>query len=224
MPASRNLPDGDRSALRNSERDALFAVLDKGDLRSYVLLRLLYETASRVTELVHLPWSAIDWESRVITVLRLKSGASRKVKIPISKKLVTRLQRYQASLGKIKSLLVFPGNARCQPATKGSKVRGKAAWELCPGAHLIRFEVNRILEHAGVAAGLHPGLRHPHVMKHTRLCDVARHYKDRGAAVQLKELMRWSGHVKTEGLMYYLDDPEDKSKIQKEIQDELESF
>ena len=194
---------GDRKAWTRSERDAFFKAAEQTGAVPYAFLRTAYETASRVTEVLHLRWSDVDLKGRTIRVVRIKG--SKTVVADVSDRLVTAL----GSL-KRKGELLFHSRFSCEERPKGQTRPRKSgmAWEHCPGGHMLRRQVNVWVEAIGKAIELEPGLRHPHTLKHTRLCDEARLYKKEGPAAMLAAVRRLSGHATDSALMIYLDEPE----------------
>jgi integrase len=185
------------------ERDAFFKAAERGGEVQYVFIRTAYETASRVTETLHLQWSDVDFKSKTIHVIRIKG--SKTVVADISDRLVERLGNLSR-----KSALIFPGKFGCEERPKGQIRPRKSgmAWEHCPGGHLRRRLINAWIEIVGRTIELEPGLRHPHTLKHTRLCDEARLYKQDGGAAMIAAVKRLSGHASDSALMIYLDEPE----------------
>lgn len=212
---------GDRKAFTRAERDAFFTAAASAPPPALALLRVLYETASRVTEALHLRWEDVDLKSGTIRVVRLKGSKTKT--LDVGSKLVATLK----ALPK-RSELVFPGDASCAPdPTRKGKVKPRKAgcvWEHCPGGHILRQQVNRWIEEFGKKAGIVPGLRHPHVLKHTRCCDEARANKHLGPAGMIAAVRQLTGHATDSALLIYLDEPEaivEKTKKTKAALDEV---
>lgn len=212
---------GDRKAFTRAERNAFFKVAESFDPLAFTFLRFLYDTASRVTEGLHQRWADVDLKAGTATVRRLKGSHSKT--LDLGSKLV-------AALSKLKKNgeLVFPGEHACapDPSRKGVLKPRKSGcvWENCPGKHLLRQQVNRWFEEIGAKAKIEPGLRHPHVLKHTRLCDEARLHKDSGPAGMIAAVRRLSGHASDGALMIYVDEPEAVAEKVKATKAALDEF
>lgn len=210
--------------MTRTERDAFFKAAQKLSPVRYALMRLAYETASRITEVLHLQWTHVDPTSRTVTINRIKG--SKTIVADVSNKLLRALDSYWGDRRRPKKALLFPGTNCCPKRSRGIKRPRKSgmAWEHCPGPHLVRQQINRWVESVGAAIDLEPGLRHPHTFKHTRLCDEARRYKDEGPAAMIAACRRLSGHESDTALLGYLDDPEVLVERVKNTRAEMEQF
>lgn len=76
-------------------------------LTSYIILRLLWRTGMRVSELLSLRVEDIIWDERVLVVKTLKRRGERKRRIPIDEKTLEYLRKYLEEK-KIKKGKIFP--------------------------------------------------------------------------------------------------------------------
>jgi integrase len=177
------------------ERDRFFGALHARGTVAYAVCRLAYETASRITEVLHLTWDQIDFKKARVRIVRLKG--SEEVRLGLSATLLDVLRALPR-----KNTLVCPGFVRCASGT-------------CPGKHVSRqtawWWVNETRKTAGLELG------HPHTLRHTRLVDVARANKDRPVGVQVAALQEYGGHVTVDSLMLYLNDPVEAKKVNEDI-------
>ncbi len=128
-------------------------------IRLACLLELLYGTGLRVSELVSLPRSALQGDSRMLTV---KGKGGRERMVPLNTKARAALDLYLQTI---------------QPEN-GSKAK-EAAW-LFPswgeGGHLTRQKFARDLKALGASVGIDGDRLSPHVLRHA----FASHLLDRG--------------------------------------------
>ncbi len=177
------------------ERDRFFGALHARGPQAYAACRLAYETASRITEVLHLTWDHVSFKKARVQVLRLKG--SEEVSLGLSEAMLDLLRALPR-----KNTLVFPGFVRCTYGT-------------CPGKHVSRqtawWWVNETRKTAGLDLG------HPHTLRHTRLVDVARANQHRPVGVQVAALQEYGGHVSVDSLMVYLNDPVEAKKVNEDI-------
>ena len=76
-------------------------------LTSYLIIRLLWRTGMRVSELVNLKTDDILWKERIIIVRTLKRKGKQERRIPIDQKTLDLLKEYLKKR-KVKSKLIFP--------------------------------------------------------------------------------------------------------------------
>ena len=207
--------------MTRAERDAFFKAAESEPQVVYVFLRMLYETASRVTEGLHLRWGAVDLKARVIRVTRIKGSET--IVTDIGDRLVGLLS--ELGPGKPDDL-VFPGRHSCQERIKGTKrPRIKPpTWETCPGNHMSRFRVWDWCARVGARIGVEVALRHPHTLKHTRCCDEARQHKDHGVHAMIAAVKRLTGHKSADSLLVYVDEPEMIVEATERRRAELDKF
>jgi integrase/recombinase XerD len=140
-------------------------------IRLACLLELLYGTGLRVSELVSLPRSALQGDSRMLTV---KGKGGRERMVPLNTKARAALDLYLQTI---------------QPEN-GSKA--KEAW-LFPswgeGGHLTRQKFARDLKALGASVDIDGDRLSPHVLRHA----FASHLLDRGA--DLRVLQTLLGHA-----------------------------
>ena len=210
--------------MTRTERDAFFRASESVGGTPYALIRTMYETASRITEVLHLRWKDIDVRSKSIRVVRIKG--SKTVVADITDKLIKALLVHAGSRPRTAGSVVFHGAHRCEERPRGLIRPRKSgmAWQHCTGGHIERRQVNYWIEKTGRALDLDAGMRHPHVFKHTRLVDEARRYKDAGPAAMVAAVRRLSGHATDTALMVYLDEPEALLERAKKTREDMEKF
>jgi len=157
-------------------------------------------------------------------VERIKGSET--VAADVTDKLLAALDRHWGKHARPKRAVVFSGEHRCAKRERG-KIRPRKAgmaWEHCPGPHIMRQQVNYWVKLLCATIHLEEALRHPHMLKHTRLCDEARRYKDHGPAAMISAVRRVSGHATDKALLIYLDEPEAILKRAGEVRAEIEKF
>lgn len=141
-------------------------------LRLRAMLELLYAAGLRVTELVSLPVTAIQFD-RALVLVKGKGGKERVVPLgePALKAIQEWLPVRKRLLGDKKSLYLFP-----------SPARGK-------DAHLSRQRFFQLLKELALAAKLDPKRLSPHVVRHA----FATHLIEHGA--DLRSVQSMLGHA-----------------------------
>jgi len=81
-----------RGYLKPEEVDKLLNACKKE--RDYLLIRLLWRTGVRITELLNLKKKDIIWDERVILVETLKGGKGRKRRVPIDRETLNLLRKW----------------------------------------------------------------------------------------------------------------------------------
>ncbi len=125
-------------ALSKEEVEQLISVAS--DARERAIVELIYATGVRVSELVSLNWSDIDWDSEVVRVLG-KGGKERVV--PIGSKALEALRAYGSESG-----------------MKGPLFKNR------DGDRLTSRSVERIVKRMAIKAGLGSDVT-PHVLRHS---------------------------------------------------------
>jgi len=149
-------------------RDRFIAV------RLYCLLEMLYATGMRVSELVSLPRSVLQGDSRVLTI-RGKGGRERLV--PLNAAARAALDRYLA--------LGHDGEDGLAPMARTRWLFPSKSAE----GHLTRQRLGQELKELAIAAGIDPRRVSPHVLRHA----FASHLLDRGA--DLRSVQKLLGHA-----------------------------
>ncbi len=143
-------------------------------LRLYCLIEMLYATGMRVSELVSLPRSVLQGDSRVLTI---KGKGGRERLVPLNAAARAALDRY-LEVG--------------QHVEDGAAPMLKTRW-LFPSksaeGHLTRQRLAQELKVLALAAGLDPRRVSPHVLRHA----FASHLLDRGA--DLRAVQQLLGHA-----------------------------
>lgn len=143
-------------------------------LRLYCLIEMLYATGMRVSELVSLPRSVLQGDSRVLTI---KGKGGRERLVPLNAAARAALDRY-LEVG--------------QHAGDGLAPMLKTRW-LFPSksaeGYLTRQRLAQELKELALAAGLDPRRVSPHVLRHA----FASHLLDRGA--DLRAVQQLLGHA-----------------------------
>lgn len=175
LPKTLSVAEVDR--LLGKARDATEGVSGSALVRAvrfHVLIELIYATGMRVSELVSLPYSALQGDDRVL-VIRGKGGRERMV--PVNAAARAALERY-LSLG--------------SRAEDGVARRISSKW-LFPSkaaeGHLTRQRFAQDLKACAEAAGIDPARVSPHVLRHA----FASHLLDRGA--DLRSVQQLLGHA-----------------------------
>jgi len=143
-------------------------------LRLYCLIEMLYATGMRVSELVSLPRSVLQGDSRVLTI---KGKGGRERLVPLNAAARAALDRY-LEVG--------------QHVEDGAAPMLKTRW-LFPSksaeGYLTRQRLAQELKELARAAGLDPRRVSPHVLRHA----FASHLLDRGA--DLRAVQQLLGHA-----------------------------
>lgn len=143
-------------------------------VRLYCLLEMLYATGMRVSELVSLPRSVLQGDSRVLTI---KGKGGRERLVPLNAAARAALDQYLA-LG--------------EDADDGLSPTVRTKW-LFPSksaeGHLTRQRLGQELKELAIAAGIDPRRVSPHVLRHA----FASHLLDRGA--DLRSVQQLLGHA-----------------------------
>jgi integrase len=129
----------------------------------------------RVTELIKMKWDQIDFNRRLLTVKRLKSGKTSTQKISLGQ--VEFLMSVQAK-NWMKSEFIFINHRTHKYITAGG--------------------INRMIRKAGEHAGLDYMKLHSHMMRHS--CG---HYLIENEDRALRFIQSWLGHVKPESTAHY---------------------
>jgi len=140
-----------------TEEQALAAIAAAPNQRDELLLSLLWYTGARVSEIIQLPISCIDFEESCVTIRSLKkrSTTDHYRSIPIPDDLLKKLYSFIKADGHLGGdyLFTFKGS---QPLSR------QAAWEIvrdaCTAAGVTRFGDKNISKR-----GFGP---HPHVFRH----------------------------------------------------------
>lgn len=149
-------------------RDRLRAV------RIHCLLEMLYATGMRITELVTLPYSVLQGDSRVL-VIRGKGGRERLV--PLNSAAHDALAAYLAEADR-----GLDGGRELKPSKWLFPARSDTG-------HITRQAVARDLKHVAEAARIDPERVSPHVLRHA----FASHLLNRGA--DLRAVQQLLGHA-----------------------------
>jgi integrase len=209
-PVKRSLPDLGRKGWRPDEQRALFKAAAQLGVLPLAAIRWTYETASRLTEVVHLTWESIDWAERSVSIVRLKGSH------PVLVRFSPEMEALLKALKPKPKGLVFRGESRCyERPSIAKKQKRPVAMELCPGSHLGQPQIYRWFVLAGAAAGLHRGLSHPHAAKHSRLYAMSAALRNKGLGFEeiLKRLMLVGGHATKENVLIYLEPVEQAKDI-----------
>jgi len=149
-------------------RDRFIAV------RLHCLLEMLYATGMRVSELVSLPRSVLQGDSRVLTI---RGKGSRERLVPLNAAARAALDRYLA--------LGNDGEDGLAPMARTRWLFPSKSAE----GHLTRQRLGQELKELAVAAGIDPRRVSPHVLRHA----FASHLLDRGA--DLRSVQKLLGHA-----------------------------
>jgi len=153
----------------------------EADLRLSCMIEILYAAGLRVTELVSLPFVAVQREGATLRNYLIVKGKGDKERIaPLNKAAIKKLLEY---LGKREeSPWLFPGYVK--------------------GKHLTRQAFHKMLKDLAIAAGLDPARVHPHVIRHS----FATHLLNNGVDLRvLQELLGHSDISTTEIYTHILD-------------------
>jgi len=140
-----------------------------------VIIALLYSTGIRIEELLHLKWTDLDYDRRLIRILKGKGQKSRDV--VLSGQLLPYLQRYRDGFWPQPELYVLESRESGKPYSRSSS----------------RKVVKRAAERAGVTKNVSP-----HTLRHT----CATHMLEDG--VHLKAIQKLLGHTSLRSTMLYL--------------------
>ena len=146
-----------------------------GTLQARVILRALYSTGMRRSELVHLRVEDIDSERMVIHIHKGKGGKDRDVLL--CPRLLETLREYWR--WKKPKTWLFPG----QPRADGKHLTDKAIWHVC----------NSTAQHAGIKKRVSP-----HMLRHS----FATHLLEDGADLATIQVLL--GHADLEATSIYL--------------------
>ena len=139
-------------------------------LRTKIMLQLMYSSGMRVSEVVCLPFNAIDYDQH--TVLIFGKGSKERI-VPVTGKVVKDTLEYlkhrQQFLGKKTSKWLFPSLR----ATDG---------------HITRDGLFKNLKKLAIQAGIDPAKIHPHILRHS----FATHLINKNA--DLRSIQKMLGH------------------------------
>lgn len=65
--------------LERDQVDAMLEAAEIGNLRDYLIIRVLWRTGVRVNELVNIRPGDIEWNNQVINIIKAKRGKQRRV-------------------------------------------------------------------------------------------------------------------------------------------------
>lgn len=175
LPKTLTVAEVDRLITRARDRIAETSGRERfAALRLYCLLELLYATGMRVSELVSLPRSVLQGDSRVLTI---KGKGGRERIVPLNAAARAALDRY-LEVG--------------QHEEDGLAPMLKTRW-LFPSrsaeGHLTRQRLAQELKELAQEAGIDPRRVSPHVLRHA----FASHLLDRGA--DLRAVQQLLGHA-----------------------------
>ena len=146
------------------------------EIRDNTILWLLYASGMRVSELLNVRLSAIDWQGRVIRVF---GKGSKERLIPLATPVVALLQHYIESVRIKLSVQALSHNKNLDPDLLFFAHQGKGE------GYLSRQQVWSIVQARGRAAGL---TLYPHLLRHS----FATHFLANGA--DLRSLQTILGH------------------------------
>ncbi|MGH8033249.1 MAG: site-specific tyrosine recombinase XerD [Luteimonas sp.] len=175
---TRSLP----KALSEAQIDALLAVADVDTplgLRDRAMLELMYATGLRVSELVELPSTAVNFRQGV---LRVTGKGSKERLVPLGEESQHWLQRY---LDRSRKTLV---GAKRQGRTEAQGSAQKALFVGARGAAITRQQFWQLVKRYAAAAGIDPATISPHGLRHS----FATHLLNHGA--DLRALQMLLGH------------------------------
>lgn len=176
LPKTLSVAEVDRLITRARDRIAETSGRERfAALRLYCLIELLYATGMRVTELVSLPRSVLQGDSRVLTI---KGKGGRERMVPLNAAARAALDRY-LEVGQHED-------------DDGLAPMLKTRW-LFPSrsaeGHLTRQRLAQELKELALEAGIDPRRVSPHVLRHA----FASHLLDRGA--DLRAVQQLLGHA-----------------------------
>jgi site-specific recombinase XerD len=140
-----------------------------------LIIALLYSTGIRIEELLELKWSDLDYDRRLIRIVKGKGQKPRDVLL--SEKLLPYLQRYREGFWPQPEVYVLESRESGKPYSRSS----------------TRKVVKRAAERAGVTKNVSP-----HTLRHT----CATHMLEDG--VHLKAIQKLLGHTSLRSTMLYL--------------------
>ncbi|MBL4801534.1 MAG: site-specific tyrosine recombinase XerD [Emcibacter sp.] len=175
---------------------------DIKSLRLHALIELLYATGLRVTELVSLPFAAVQSEQPYIYV-RGKGDKERLV--PMNSRAMTALAKYSDAL---KNMGLKQGKPKKMSQRAGEK------W-LFPSrgakGHLTRHRFAQLLKQLGAEAGILPSQLSPHVVRHA----FATHLLAHGADLRAVQKMLGHSDISTTQIYTHVLEERLKSLVQK---------
>jgi integrase/recombinase XerD len=169
-------------------------------LKLSCMLEILYSSGLRVTELVSLPISVIQYETTADGSQSLRdhmiiTGKGNKERIaPLNKSAIKKLLEYlevRKNSGQENSKWLFVGSIRASKKTEAPKQNNltqKLAKAGRPDKHLTRQRFHRMLKELALKVGIDPLRVHPHVIRHS----FATHLLHSG--VDLRILQELLGH------------------------------
>lgn len=153
----------------------------ESDLRLSAMIEILYAAGLRVTELVSLPFVAVQREGNSLRNYLIVKGKGSKERIaPLNKAAIKKLLEYLKE--RKDSAWLFPGHVK--------------------GKHLTRQAFHQMLKDLAIKSGLDPVRVHPHVIRHS----FATHLLNSGVDLRvLQELLGHSDISTTEIYTHILD-------------------
>ncbi len=169
-------------------------------IRLSCLLEICYSAGLRVSELVSLPISAIQFEGNKLRNYIVIKGKGNKERIaPLNKSAIASLLQYlqlRKESGYNASRWLFVGH--CRTKKKEMIISGKTAiknqksrhneTKIAGYSHLSRRRFDQMLKELAVKSGIDPSRVHPHVIRHS----FATHLLNSG--VDLRILQELLGH------------------------------
>lgn len=170
------------------------------------MLEILYASGLRVSELVSLPFAAIQemtdekGEKTLRNYLIVKGKGSKERIAPINKSAIKMLMEYldlRKKLGYENSKWLFVGKVRAN-----KKIREKHSDFADLGSHITRQRLHQMLKELAKKTGIDPSRIHPHVIRHS----FATHLLNSGVDLRLlQELLGHSNISTTEIYTHILD-------------------
>jgi len=160
--------------------------------RDLLIMKLLYTSAMRVSELVNLKWQDLTWSDYKTGQVNVVGKGNKKRSILLPNWLWTELMEFRGDAEDTTAVFISRG---------GGKKKVKA------GGHLNRTQINRIVAHAAQQAGINKKVS-PHWLRHAH----ATHALKSGADIGL--VKQTLGHDNVATTSRYLDVvPDDSSAM-----------
>lgn len=191
--------------------EEMFAILDYAQkdrsefgIKLSCILEILYGSGLRVSELVSLPISAIQYDqnNQIKNYLIVKGKGSKERIAPLSKSAINKIEEYidlREKIGLKRSKWLFSGDVRM---SKNDIIYKKRAFLLQNDKHITRQRINQMLKELAIKTNVNPEKVYPHALRHS----FATHLLNNGINIRyLQELLGHATISTTEVYTHMLD-------------------
>lgn len=155
------------------------------------IIEILYGSGLRVSELISLKISTIEWDenNKIRNYIIINGKGNKERIVPLSLSSISKLERYiilREQMNISNSIWLFPGNIRY---SNNNKIIKKRKYDTKNNNHITRQKINYMLRNLAISTEINPDLVHPHALRHS----FATHLLNNGInIIYLQELL---GHT-----------------------------